>query len=207
VFPFSVSSPLEQAKRKTLEASPDKGEGKFLAVARIVKPQGRAGEVAAEILTDFPERFGRVQRAYLERPGQEPRPVELENAWPHKGRVVLKFAGVDTISQANGLRGLYVLVPRAEKMPLPAHHYYVWELRGCRVVAEHEGKSREVGTVTDVEPTGGVDLLHVAPLGRPRGDVLIPLAQDICRRIDTEAKTIVIDPPEDLLELNEPAGN
>ncbi|MBI1984296.1 MAG: 16S rRNA processing protein RimM [Acidobacteria bacterium] len=182
---------------------PDKGEKEFLAVARIVKPQGRRGEVAAEILTDFPERFARVQRTYLERPGQEPRPVELENAWPHKGRVVLKFAGVDSINQANSLRGLHVLVPRQEKMPLPAHHYYVWELRGCRVVAEQEGKSKEVGTVTDVEPTGGVDLLHVAPQGRPRDEVLIPLAQDICKRIDTEAKTIVIDPPEDLLELND----
>jgi 16S rRNA processing protein RimM len=177
-----------------------------LAVARIVKPQGRGGEVAAQILTDFPERFARVRRAYLECPGREPRPVEVENAWPHKGRVVLKLSGVDSIDQANLLRGLHVLLLREEKMRLPAHHYYVWELRGCRVVAEQEGKSREVGTVTDIEPTGGVDLLRVAPQGQPRDEVLIPLAQDICKRIDIEAKTIVIDPPEDLLELNQPAG-
>ncbi len=177
-----------------------------MAVARIVKPQGRRGEVAAEILTDFPERFARVRRAYLEQHGREPRAVEVENTWPHKGRVILKFSGVDTISQANGLRGLHVLVPREEKTPLPEHHYYVWELRGCRVVAEQGGKPREVGTVTGVEPTGGVDLLHVTPAGRAGGEVLIPLAQEICKRIDTKAKIIVIDPPEDLLELNDPAG-
>jgi 16S rRNA processing protein RimM len=178
-----------------------------LAVARIVKPQGRRGEVAAEILTDFPERFGRVRRAYLEQRGREPRAVEVERAWPHKGRVVLKFSGIDTISQASGLQGLHILVPREEKTPLPAHHYYVWELWGCRVVTEQGGRVREVGRVTGVEPTGGVDLLHVAPAGRARDEVLIPLAQDICKRIDTQAKTIVIDPPEDLLDLNEPAGN
>ncbi len=189
-----------------MNAPPVNGEDEFLAIARIVRPQGRRGEVAAEVLTDFSDRFARVRRAFVGRSGQAPRPVELEKAWLHKERVILKFSGVDTISQANSLRGLHVLVPREEKTPLPAHHYYVWELRGCRVVAEREGTLKEVGTVTDVEPTGGVDLLHVAPAGRPRDEVLIPLAQDICKRIDTEAKTIVIDPPEDLLELNEPAG-
>ena len=177
-----------------------------MAVARIVKPQGRRGEVAAEILTDFPERFGRVQRAYLEQRGREPRAIEVERAWLHKGRVILKLYGIDTISQASDLRGLHILVPREEKMPLPAHHYYLWELLGCRVVTERWGKRKELGTVSGVEPTGGVDLLHVVPTGKARNEVLIPLAQDICMRIDTEAKTIVVDPPEDLLELNEPAG-
>jgi ribosomal 30S subunit maturation factor RimM len=93
-----------------------------------------------------------------------------------------------------------VLILRDERMPLAAHQYYIWELMGCRVVTECQGAQREVGTVTDVQPTGGVDLLHVATR---RGEVLVPLAQDICRRIDTAAKIIVIDPPADLLELNE----
>lgn len=189
--------------RQALESPPEQGEGKFLAVARIVRPQGRRGEVAAEILTDFPERFGRLRRAFLEQHGGEPRAFQLQSAWPHKGRVILKFAGVDSISQADGLRGLHVLVPCEEKTPLPAHHFYVWELHGCRVLAAQKGELREIGTVTGVEPTGGVDILHVAPAGRSRHEVLIPLAQDICKRIDTEAKTIVIDPPEDLLELND----
>jgi 16S rRNA processing protein RimM len=181
------------------EALPQKEADRFLAVARIVRPQGRRGEVVAEILTDFPQRFAELRRAYLENPASQPQPVRVESVWPHKGRVVLKFSGVDSIDQANRLRGVHVLIPREERMPLPAHQYYVWELKGCHVIAQRQGAPSEVGTVTEVEPTGGVDLLHVAT---PRGEVLIPLAQDICRQIDTVAKTIVIDPPEDLLDLN-----
>lgn len=171
----------------------------YLAVARIVKPQGRRGEVLAEILTDFPRRFMTLRRAYVQNPGQGPEPVEVENAWPHRGRVVLKFSGVDSIDQASRLRGRYVLIRREDKTPLPANQYYLWELTGCRVIDGRQGGQREVGTVVEVEATGGVDLLHVAT---GRGEVLIPLAQAICKRIDTEEKTIVIDPPEELLELN-----
>ncbi len=175
----------------------------FLAIARIVRPQGRHGEVAAEILTDFPERFTSLRQAYLESPGESPAPAAIERAWPHKGRIILKLAGVDSINRAEELRGRHVLIPRGEKVTLPAHHYYLWELEGCRVVAERDGKRWEVGTVASVEPTGGVDVLHVAARqGGPR-EVLIPLAQAICTRIDPAAKTIVIDPPDDLLELNE----
>jgi 16S rRNA processing protein RimM len=112
----------------------------------------------------------------------------------------LKFFGVDSIAQAEGLRGAQVLIPRTERTPLGPHQYYLWELEGCRVVIERDGPRREIGTVTGVELTGGVDLLHVAAAGR---EVLIPLAQDICKQIDPETKTILIDPPDDLLELNE----
>ena len=176
--------------------------GVFLAIARVVKTQGRRGEVLAEILTDFPERFQNLTRAYIERPGHTPDPVDVQSTWPHKGRMVLKFAGIDSISQAESLAGLHVLIPREERMPLPPHHYYLWELTGCQVVSESDGIRRELGTVTGVELTGGVDLLRVSPRGGKRAEVLIPLAQDICKRIDTVSKTIVIDPPENLLELN-----
>jgi 16S rRNA processing protein RimM len=172
---------------------------RFLAIARIVRPQGRRGEVAAEILTDFPSRFSGVTRVYLEAPGQVPGPIALENAWPHKGRIILKLAGIDSIDQASRLRGLHVLIPSDEKTALPPHHYYHGDLQGCRVVVESEGGKTEVGRVTEIEPTGGTDLLHVAT---PRGEILIPLAQEICRRIDCSAKEIVIDPPADLLDLN-----
>ncbi len=176
----------------------------FLAVARIVRPQGRHGEVAAEILTDFPERFASLRQAYLESPGNSPALTAIERAWPHKGRIILKLAGVDSIDRAEELRGRHVLVPRDEKVALPPHHYYLWELEGCRVVVEREGKRRDVGTVVSVEPTGGVDVLHIE-VRQSAGaqEVLIPLAQAICTRIDPATKTIVIDPPDDLLDLNQ----
>lgn len=176
--------------------------GRFLAVARIVRAQGRRGEVAAEILTDFPERFEHLRRAYLERSGAEPEVVNLENAWPHKGRIILKFSGVDSISEAERLRGRLVLVPENERVKLPTGSYFVAELTGCRVLRKAGDGFEEIGTVTDVEHTRGADLLKVAAAGARKNEVLIPLAESICTRIDVEAKTIWIDPPEDLLDLN-----
>jgi 16S rRNA processing protein RimM len=175
---------------------------RFLAVARVVRPQGRRGEVAAEILTDFPERFENLRRAYLENPGGEPEVVQLENTWPHKGRIILKFSGVETISDAERLRGKLVLIPQDEKVKLPSGSYFVADLAGCRVLRKTGDSFEEVGTVTDVERTGGVDLLRVAPAGTSKSEKLIPLVETICTRIDIEARTIWIDPPEDLLELN-----
>jgi 16S rRNA processing protein RimM len=172
---------------------------RFLAVARVLRPQGRRGEVLVEALTDFPSRFRELRQVFLEDPEKDSYPVQVENVWTHRRGVVIKFSGVDSIASASRLKGRHVLIPAEERMPLPPNHYYLWELQGCQVVTERRGRRVEVGTVTGIEPTGGVDVLHVAT---SRGEVLIPLAQAICTKIDTQARTIVIDPPEDLLELN-----
>jgi 16S rRNA processing protein RimM len=175
---------------------------RFLAIARIVKTQGRRGEVAAEILTDFPQRFEKLRRVCLEKPGEAPEVVALENAWPHKGQMILKFSGVDSISSAESLRGKHVLIPQDERVLLPTGSYYFWELAGCRVMRNSDGNAVEVGTVTDVERTGGVDLLRVERAAGVKRELLIPLAETICTRVDMKAKEIWIDPPEDLLDLN-----
>ena len=173
--------------------------GRFLAIARILRPQGRKGEVAAEVTTSFPDRFRGLGTVFLAVPGQPPRAVRLENSWPHKGQIVLKLSGIDSIESAEALRGLELLIPWEERTVLPPQTYYVCELEGCHVVGRD---GREIGTVTEVEATGGVDILHVrAAAGR--SDILIPLAQEICTRVDTAARIIVIDPPADLIGLNE----
>lgn len=198
-----------------MKAFPTRDSDRFLAIARITRPQGRKGEVAAEVLTDFPERFEKLRQAHLENPGSPPQLIAVEGTWFHKNRVILKFRGVDSIDAAERLRGRHVLVPQEEKVPLPEHQHYVAELVGCLVV--REGTLVEVGTVIDVDTAGGASVLRVALSGR-KGDqeldsrregrgrkpreALIPLAQAICTRIDTDAKLIVIDPPEDLLDLN-----
>jgi 16S rRNA processing protein RimM len=177
----------------------------FLAVARVVRPHGRKGEVLAEILTDFPERFQKSRAVFLEKSAFRPEPALVEKASIHKGRFILKFAGIDSIEQASSLRGLHVLIPGEQRAPLPPHRYYLWELQGCRVVRQRSGGLApvEIGIVTEVETgTRGVDLLHVALLGARQKEALIPLVQSICKTIDVEAKFITIDPPEDLLELN-----
>jgi 16S rRNA processing protein RimM len=172
----------------------------FVVLARIARPQGRRGEVVAELMTGSAERFAALRRVFV---GEPPRALELEHAWEHKGRVVLKFAGVDSIGAAETLRGLDVRVPAAERAPLEAGRYYVSDLVGCRVLVRHGEGRREIGTVTEVEPTGGADLLHVAPAEEGKDEILIPLAEEICTEIDPAGRTIVINPPEDLLELNE----
>jgi 16S rRNA processing protein RimM len=178
----------------------------YVAIAAIVRPQGRRGEVVAEILTDFPERVRPCRTIYIDDPEQGPQSFQLERARIHGGRFVLKFLGIDSISQAETLRSKNVLIPAADRVSLSPNRYYIWELKGCRVLQDqHPGPTAgaEIGTVVDVETgTGGVDLLHVAISGSHGEEILIPLADEICKRIDVLGKTILIDPPEDLLELN-----
>ena len=173
------------------------------AIARIVKSQGRRGEVAAELLTDFPDRFQDLREAFLENSAGDPRPVRIESAWPHKGRVVLKFVGVDSIDQAEALRGLHLLIPKSQRTPLPSHSYYISELIGCRVMTCENGREQNIGTVTGVEGSGEAQRLEVERQESEGDELLIPLVQEICTSIDIAAKRIVINPPEDLLNLNQ----
>lgn len=175
----------------------------FIAIARIVRPQGRRGEVLAEILTDFPSRFADLRRVFLQNSGGTPQKATLDHTWLHKGKVVLKFAGIDSINDAESLRGQYVFIPEEEKVTLPANQYYLWELTGCQVVVESGRARKPLGTVTEIERTGGVDLLHVSNDSR---DILIPFTRAICKVIDPDGKLIVIEPPEDLLDLNQEHG-
>lgn len=190
------------ASGKVRAVAPENTPEQFLAVACIVKPQGRHGEVVADILTDFPERFENLGRAFLESKTGHPSAVDIEDTWPHKGRIVLKFSGVDSIDQADLLRGLHVFIRREDRVTLPKHHYYVWELEGCRVIRHSTGSALEIGVVTGIDRTGGVDLLRVARAGQDSRELLIPLTQTICTSINTKDKIIVIEPPEDLLDLN-----
>jgi len=194
----------DRGAQRVVSAAVTNGEMQgFVAIARIVRPQGRKGEVLAEILTDFPSRFKELRRAFLDDPGSRPRAVAVEDTWLHKGRVVLKLAGADSINDAETLRGRYVLVPEGEKVVLSSQQYYLWELMDCQVVVESGGTRKSLGTVTEIERTGGADLLHVSDNSR---EILIPFAQAICKVIDPGAKLIVIEPPEDLLDLNRERG-
>src|SRR5262249_22121482 len=194
---------------------------RWVAVARVLGPRGNKGEVAVELLTDFPERLARVARVYLQPAdgGGEPQSHKVTSFWisqNHKGQGVFHFAGVDGISAAEGLRGMTVLVPIAERVTLPSGMYFVSELLGCAVFehkeAEHGLASspcsladapEAIGKVTDVEFIGegqqGAPLLRV---DTPQGELLIPLAEDICFRIDTVGRRIDVRLPEGLRELN-----
>lgn len=173
-------------------------------LARIRRPQGRKGEVLAEILTDFPEKFSERRRLWLIRQDQTavPRQVELVNHWPHKGSLVLHFAGVDSISAAEELTGLIVAVPRSERVPLGEDEVYISDLVGCALVDVAGGAAVYVGEIQDVDQSAGpVALLVVRGTD---GEILVPFAKDYLRRIDVPAKRVEMMLPEGLIDLNQP---
>jgi len=171
-------------------------------LARLVRPQGRRGEVFADLLTDFPERFAERKRLYLVTSETNPdvvREVTLERHWLHKGRVVLKFAGIDSINDAELLRGLMVAIPASERAPLSDGAFYIGDLIGCEVI-DVSSAPVSVGKITDVDREVG--LLMVQPDGG--GEVLIPFAQAYLADIDVDGKRIEMRLPEGLLDINAP---
>ncbi len=181
---------------------------KWVWLARIRRPQGRKGEVLAAILTDFPEKFAERRRLWLLKAdggaSAAPREIELANHWLHKGGIVLHFAGVDSISAAEALAGLYVAIPRAERAPLAADEVYTADLIGCVLVNVAGEEPVTVGEIEDVSRAGGAAPLLV--VRGARGEVLIPFAKSYLRRIDPEGKRVEMALPEGLVDLNAPGA-
>src|ERR1051325_3378384 len=172
----------------------DDASSELVVIARAVKPRGLKGEIVAELLTDFPDRFEDVDELVLVSPGGERSSKRLEDYLFQNDRVVLKLAGYDNVEAAKELVGFEFAVPESERVPLPADHYYDWELEGCTVKVG----AGSIGTVKSVLKTGGTEILVVADdSGQER---LIPFADSIVLKVDTEQKTIVVDPPEGLLD-------
>lgn len=190
-----MNAPSETAPASPafMAAPPDAEE--LISVARIARPQGRHGEVVADLLTDFPERFAKLGVAYVKLPDGTVALRKLEKSWLHKGRVVLKFGGCDSIEQAEALRDAQVMISRAQLVALPTDTYYDFDLIDCQVMIKD---GHRLGRVTDVQQYGAAPLLVVQDGTREH---LIPLALSICLEIDTARKRIVIDPPEGLLDL------
>ncbi|HXW62915.1 MAG TPA: ribosome maturation factor RimM [Candidatus Acidoferrales bacterium] len=174
-----------------------------VTIARVLRPHGRHGEVAAEILTDFPQRVTTLTAAALWDGHSAPRPVGVRSCWLSQsrgGQAIFHFEGSSSISDAEKLTGLEVQIPVSERMPLPGGSYYVTDLTGCEVC---ERGAAAIGRVRDVQFTGediaGTPILVV---DSPQGELLIPLAQEICVRIDTEARLIEVVFPDGLRDLN-----
>jgi 16S rRNA processing protein RimM len=178
----------------------DAASGRWLAIARILRPRGRKGEVAVEVLTDFPDRFEKLQRAFVESPTGPPQPVAIAELWWHGERLVLRFEGTESIDDARQWQGRLLLVPHESRVKLGADRHYISDLVGCEVRC----RGRSIGEVVRVEPTGGADLLVVQSAGSDGpAEILIPFAEEICREIDVGARRITIEPPAGLLELND----
>jgi 16S rRNA processing protein RimM len=176
-------------------------ETKLVALARIQTTHGRRGEVAADLLTDFPERLGPGLEVLVGE-GRRQRRLCIEDAWVHKSkhqeRLILKFRGVDTLTEAATLAGSPVQLPQADRHPLPPGRLYISDLIGCAVLE----RDLVLGRVDGWDETGGVPLLRVAGQS---GELLIPYTLEICYAVDTEKKQIRVRLPAGLKELNLPA--
>jgi len=173
----------------------DAGSSELVIIARAIKPRGLKGEIVAELLTDFPERFEKIENLILVSPDGERKPGRLDDYWFQNDRVILKVAGYDDVDAAKELVGFGFAVPEAERVELPADHYYDWELEGCTV----KSGGQSIGKVISVLRTGGTEILVIAD--ENGNERLIPLVDSIVVEIDTAGKTIVVDPPEGLLDL------
>ena len=195
---------------------------RWVQVAHVWRPRGNKGEVVAELLTDFPERFSSLKQVYLAKAGGEPQPRGLQRFWMdrnHPGQGIFHFENSSSISDAETLREYDVFLPWEQRVELPAGKYFVTDLIGCTVfevadtatklaspACDAESAPRVLGTVRDVNLTGegtvaGTPLLEIATA---QGELLVPLAEDICTRIDVAARRIDVRLPEGLKDLNAP---
>lgn len=190
-----------------------------MLVARIIRPRGNKGEVLAELFTDFPARLSSRLQIFLRHGENEPRAISLQNFWVdrnHPEHGIFHFEGCSSIDAAGKFRGFEVLIPLADRVKLPDGKYFISDLIGCSVFETpvHQAKlaspacaieeaPRLLGSVRDVffpgEGAAGTPLLQVETSA---GELLLPLAEDICRRIDVSARRIDVTLPEGLGDLN-----
>lgn len=194
----------------------------WVVLAQLLRPQGRKGEILAELLTDFPERFDTRNRVFLAEAGFvgpeiDARPAEVATFWlplgKNRGRIVLHFNGIDSIDAAQPLSGLEVVVPATERVELDNDTTYISDLIGCVVVdLANPDQPESIGTVTDIHiatsPDGGRRLDEAAPLlavETPEGEeVLIPFVKAFILSLDPQHKRIEMSLPPGLLEVNRP---
>lgn len=186
----------------TGQALEDLRDGGWVAIARLDRTRGNRGELAAESLSSHEDRFTGLRGVTLfgaEGFPDGPQHRTVERVWKHGSRLIFKFEGVDTISDAEQLRGAEVRIPLSERPELPGGEYYHSDLVGCEVM--EAGSGRSLGKVVAFVEEGGNGLLQVEKPGGP--ELLIPFAKAICLEIDIERRRIAVEMPEGLLELNQ----
>jgi 16S rRNA processing protein RimM len=167
--------------------------GDWVVIALLGKTRGKCGEITALALSDKPERYQALQTVYLWS-SSAAQPFDVESAWFHESALILKFRGVDSISDAEKLAGAKVLIPASERAALEPGEYFQSDLLGCEVLERGTGEA--LGRVVAWEESGGNGLLVL------ESGLLIPFARAICSEINPAAKRILVDLPEGLKELN-----
>jgi 16S rRNA processing protein RimM len=184
---------------------------RWVWLARVRRTQGRKGEVFADILTDFPEKFEERRKLWLlssaEVAGENSsavssaREVLLVSHWQHKGGIVLLFAGVDSISAGEELAGSIVAIPNTERAELDTDAVYIGDLIGCSLIDVSKAEPLTVGAIEDVDRNAGQVALLVVK-GNGGNEILVPFAKEYLRSLDVSAKRIEMALPEGLVDLN-----
>jgi len=167
-----------------------------MTVARVLRPQGVRGEVACEILTDFPEKMVKLREVFLWSGAENsaPEKIAVRKCWlsPSRGgQVVFHLDGINSIEDTKRLRGLQIQIPIEKRAKLPSGSYFVTDLIGCEVWEENA--SAPLGKVREVARGTGTPVLEV---DTKEGELLIPMVQEICTRIDPAARRIEVRLPE-----------
>jgi 16S rRNA processing protein RimM len=175
-----------------------KGDTDYRVLARITRPRGNKGEVAADNLAGGLG-FFKTGKAYsVVLANLQDQALVIDHVWEHNGRLILKFAGVETISAAEKLRSAVIRIAKDELEPLQAGEYFLDDLIGCRLEDESTGK--EVGVVCEVhEPPAGALLFEVVDSQQKK--MLVPFVNEICLEIDCKAQRILVRLPDGLEEL------
>lgn len=166
-------------------------------VGRVARPHGLRGQVVIDPSTDFVERRFRVGAVLWTRAPTDDERLTVESLRVQKGRPIVAFSGIGRIEEAERLVGRELRVPANALEALAPGSYYEHDLIGCAVVT---AAGVPVGTVVKVESGPGTARLVVAGA---RGEMLIPLAVEICTEVDVAGRRIQVDPPQGLLEVNE----
>lgn len=179
--------------------SRERDRGRYVAVARVIRPHGVRGEVQLESLSDVPERFEGLHHVTLAParatdPGAPGEPAEVESIRWAARVLVAKFAGVESVEAAERLRGWYLKVPESALAPLPEGHHYVYQLVGLLV---RDTRGTPVGVLDDVWRRPANDVFVVR---RPGGEeLLVPALASVVVRIAPEAGEVVLRPLDEWL--------
>jgi 16S rRNA processing protein RimM len=168
----------------------------LLLVGRVARAHGNRGQVIVNLETDFAEDRFQVGHVLFVGAADRAVPRRIHDIRFHQGRPIVRLEGISTMNDAEALAGAELWMPPSALAPLPTDTFYRHDLVGCEVLDQ---SGAAIGRVTAVE--GPIDRSHLVVQGS-RGDVLIPLAAEICVRVDPAAGLIVVNPPEGLLDVN-----
>ena len=166
-------------------------ELEFITIGKILAPWGIKGKLKVEIVTDFPQRFTRSAKVYINR-----QPMAIDSAEWHKGKVILKLNAIDSIDTAQKLNGQPIEIHRSQLKSLPEGQYYHFQLVGLEVWTT---QGEPLGTVTEILTAKSNDNYVVRGT---LGEILIPAIEDVVKSIDLDEGRIVIEPIAGLLSLN-----